>query len=256
MNRRANDAPAIEVTNLSVSYGERSAIEAVSFSIEPGLMVGVIGPNGAGKSTLFKALVGLVKCRSGEIRICGEQAHRARGSIAYVPQRSVVDWDYPVTVEDVVMMGRYAKLPWWRSPNQTDKKTVHEVMDILGICDLRGHPIGELSGGQQQRVFVARALAQDAKVLLLDEPLAGIDAATEKELVNVLAKIKLDGRTLLIAHHDLATAGYYFDRIILLNRKLYGYGTPRHMLRADILSEVYKGRLQLSGNPIREAAIS
>lgn len=256
MNPRTNGEPAVEVRNLTVSYGGSPAVEAASFSIDPGLMVGVIGPNGAGKSTLFKALVGSLRCDSGEVRICGVQACTARGSLAYVPQRSVVDWDYPVTVEDVVMMGRYARLPWWRSPETADKETVQGAMDTLGIDDLRGHPIGALSGGQQQRVFIARAIAQNASVLLLDEPLAGIDAVTERELVTVLGKFRLEGRTILVAHHDLATAQYYFDRIILLNRKVYGYGRPERMLRPDLLADVYQGKLEAGVNLMKEAAVS
>ena len=256
MNPERNNVPAIDVDNLTVSYGGRLALQAASFAIDPGLMVGIIGPNGAGKSTLIKALVGFVKPDSGDIRICGVPAHRAKGSIAYVPQRGTLDWDFPVTVEDMVMMGRYAKLPWWRSPDATDKSAVRAAMDTLGIGNLRDQPVRELSGGQQQRVFVARALAQDAHVLLLDEPLAGIDAATEKELVKVLARARVEGCTLLVVHHDLATAGDYFDRIILLNQKLYGYGTPQRMLRPDILRRVYEDKLRPFKHPVWEAAVS
>ena len=256
MNHEGNDVPAIDVDNLTVSYGGRPALDAASFAIEPGLMVGLIGPNGAGKSTLIKALAGFVKPDSGDIRICGMSARRAKGSIAYVPQRGAVDWDYPVTVEDVVMMGRFAKLPWWLSPDATDKRAVRASMDTLGIGDLRDQPIGELSGGQQQRVFIARALAQEARVLLLDEPLAGIDATTEKELVKVLAKCKCGGCTLLVVHHDLATAGDYFDRILLVNQQLYGYGTPQSMLSPDLLRRVYEHKLEPFNCPIGEAAVS
>ncbi len=256
MNPEGNNVPAIEVDNLTVSYGGTPALQGASFAIDPGLMVGVVGPNGAGKSTLIKALVGFVRPDSGDIRICGVPAHRAKGSIAYVPQRGALDWDFPVTVEDVVMMGRYAKLPWWRSPGATDKSAVQVAMNTLDICNLRDRPIGELSGGQQQRVFVARALAQDAQVFLLDEPLAGLDAATEKELVKVLAKARGEGRTLLVVHHDLATAGDYFDRIILLNQKLFGYGPPQRMLRPDILCRVYEDKLGPIKHPMCEAAVS
>ena len=256
MNPEGNNVPAIDVDNLTVSYGGRPALQAASFAIDSGLMVGVIGPNGAGKSTLIKALVGFVKPDSGDIQIFGVPAHKAKGSIAYVPQRGALDWDYPVTVEDVVMMGRYAKLPWWRSPDATDKSAVGVAMNTLDIASLRDRPIGELSGGQRQRVFVARTLAQDAQVLLLDEPLAGIDAATEKELVKVLANATVEGRTVLVVHHDLATAGDYFDRIMLLNQRLYGYGPPQRMLRPDMLRKVYDNKLKPFENPTWEPAVS
>ncbi|MGP8283317.1 MAG: metal ABC transporter ATP-binding protein [Desulfomonilaceae bacterium] len=256
MNPEDNNVPAIDVDNLTVSYGGRPALESASFAIDPGLMVGVIGPNGAGKSTLIKALVGFVRPDSGDIQICGVPARSAKGSIAYVPQRGDLDWDFPVTVEDVVMMARYARLPWWRSPDGSDKSAVRAAMDTLGIGNLHGRPIGELSGGQKQRVFLARALAQNAEVFLLDEPFAGLDAATEKELVKVLARVRAEGRTLLVVHHDLATAGDYFDRIILLNQKLFGYDTPHRMLRPDILRRVYEHKLEPFKHPIWEAAAS
>ena len=256
MNHEGAKVPAIDVDNLTVSYGGRPALEAASFAIEPGLMVGVIGPNGAGKSTLIKAMVGFVKPDSGDIRICGVPASQSQGLYCLRSPARGLDWDYPVTVEDVVMMGRFAKLPWWLSPDAADKRAVRAAIDTLGIGDLRDKPIGELSGGQQQRVFIARALAQEARVLLLDEPLAGIDATTEKELVKVLAKCKCGGCTLLVVHHDLATAGDYFDRILLVNQQLFGYGTPQSMLSPDLLRRVYEHKLEPFNCPIREEAVS
>lgn len=170
--------PAIEVKNLTVSYGPKPALLDVSVTIEQGQLVGIIGPNGSGKSTFIKAVLGFVPRDFGRITILGHDQDQAKGLVAYVPQRGAVDWDFPITVGDVVMMGRYGEIPWWRSPGPEDRRVVAESLDLVRMADFRKRQIGQLSGGQQQRVFMARALAQGAQLLLLDEPFAGVDAAT------------------------------------------------------------------------------
>jgi len=237
--------PAIDVENLTVSFGSRPALLDVSVTIEAGLAVGVIGPNGAGKSTLIKAILGFVKPDFGRVRILGIPADQARGLVAYVPQRGAVDWDYPITVEEVAMMGRYGHIPWWKDPSLEDREQVLNALKMVRMFEFRHRQIGRLSGGQQQRVFMARALAQGADVLLLDEPFAGVDAATERAILDVLHRAKRAGRSLVVVHHDLATAAEYFDRLILIKQRLFAYGRPELVLDPELLSEVYEGRLRV-----------
>jgi manganese/iron transport system ATP-binding protein/manganese/zinc/iron transport system ATP- binding protein len=239
-----DDVPAIEVENLTVSFGARPALLDVTCKIDQGLLVGVIGPNGAGKSTLIKAILGFVKPDFGTVRILGADAEYAMGRVAYVPQRGAVDWDYPTTVHEVAMMGRYGHIPWWRDPGHEDRELVDQALEMVRMSEFRNRQIGQLSGGQQQRVFMARALAQGADILLLDEPFAGVDAATERAILDVLDRAKATGRTLVVVHHDLATAAEYFDRLILLKQRLYAYGLPQAVLNPELLSEVYEGTLR------------
>ena len=235
----------IEVDNLTVSYGPKPALLDVSLSIDKGLLVGVIGPNGAGKSTLIKAILGFVKRDVGSVRILGIPAEKAKGLAAYVPQRGAVDWDFPIRVREVAMMGRYGNIPWYRDPSEEDRRLVDEALEMVRMSELSDRQIGQLSGGQQQRVFMARALAQGSEILLLDEPFAGVDAATERAILDVLERAKAVGRTLVVVHHDLATAAEYFDRLVLIKQRLYAYGPPSAVLREDLLSEVYEGRLRV-----------
>ncbi len=239
------EQPAIQVENLTVSFGPRPALLDVSLRIDPGVLVGVIGPNGAGKSTLIKAILGFVKPDFGRVRIFGVPADQARGSVAYVPQRGAVDWDYPVTVAEVAMMGRYGHIPWWRDPGPKDAQEVEKALNMVRMAEFSDRQIGQLSGGQQQRVFMARALTQGAEILLLDEPFAGVDAGTERAIIEVLSRAKAAGRTLVVVHHDLATAAEYFDRLVLIKQRLYAYGTPAAVLSPDLLSEVYEGKLRV-----------
>ncbi len=252
MTTEARGIPAIDIANLTVSYGPRPALLDVSLRIDAGLLVGVIGPNGSGKSTLIKAILGFVKRDVGEVSILGTPAEEARGRVAYVPQRGSVDWDYPITVEEVAMMGRYGRIPWWRDPGPEDRHAVEEALATVRMADFRKRQIGQLSGGQQQRVFMARALAQGADILLLDEPFAGVDAATERALLDVLGRAKSAGRTLVVVHHDLATAAEYFDRLVLVKQRLYAYGPPSAVLREDLLSEVYEGKLRAFADLVRD----
>lgn len=235
---------AVEVENLTVSFGAKPALLDVSVIIEQGLLVGVIGPNGAGKSTLIKAILGFTRPDVGQVRVLGLSAEQSKGKVAYVPQRGVVDWDYPITVREVAMMGRYGHIPWWRDPGPEDRHMVDQALQMVRMEDLRDRQIGQLSGGQQQRVFMARALAQGSQILLLDEPFAGVDAATERAILDVLDRARATGRTLVVVHHDLATAAEYFDKLVLLKQRLFAYGTPDQVLNPELLAEVYEGRLR------------
>jgi manganese/iron transport system ATP-binding protein/manganese/zinc/iron transport system ATP- binding protein len=248
-----NVRPAIEVGNLTVSYGPKPALLDVSLRIEPGLLIGVIGPNGAGKSTFIKAILGFVKRDMGSVTIQGVAAEKARGRVAYVPQRGSVDWDFPICVKEVAMMGRYGHVPWYRDPSEKDWRIVDEALEMVRMSEFKERQIGQLSGGQQQRVFMARALAQGADILLLDEPFAGVDAATERAILDVLENAKAAGRTLVVVHHDLATAAEYFDRLILIKQRLYAYGPPAAVLQEDLLSQVYEGRLRVFSDLVRKS---
>lgn len=238
-------SPTIVVENLTVSYGPKPALLDVSLSIEKGKLVGVIGPNGAGKSTFIKAILGFVKRDVGNVKILGIPAEKAKGLVAYVPQRGAVDWDFPIQVKEVAMMGRYGNIPWYKNYTKEDWKIVDQALEMVRMSDFRDRQIGQLSGGQQQRVFMARALAQGSEILLLDEPFAGVDAATERAILDVLERAKQTGRTLVVVHHDLATAAEYFDRLVLIKQRLYAYGPPAAVLQEELLSEVYEGRLKI-----------
>ncbi|MDR7417256.1 MAG: metal ABC transporter ATP-binding protein [Armatimonadota bacterium] len=237
--------PAIEVRNLTVSYREQPAVRHVSFQIEPGLLVGLVGPNGAGKSTLLKALVGLVVPDTGAVRIFGQPISQTRRLVAYVPQRSEVDWDYPIVVEEVVLMGRFVHLGLVRRPGPEDRRIAREALRQVGMEGFADRQIGQLSGGQQQRVFLARALAQEARVLLLDEPFVGVDAATEETIYVLLRRLQQEGRTVVVATHDLSRAQTAFDRLLLLNQVLVAYGPPERVFTPELLQRTYGGRLTL-----------
>ena len=246
--------PAIEVRNLTVSYGPSPALLDVSLTIEPGQLVGVIGPNGSGKSTLIKAILGFVRPDFGEVRLFGQPADEAKGRVAYVPQRGSVDWDFPVTVREVALMGRYGHVPWWRDLGTDDVAEADKALEMVRMKDFVHRQIGQLSGGQQQRVFMARALAQGADILLLDEPFAGVDAATERAILDVLRLSREAGRTLVVVHHDLATAAEYFDTLILVKQRLFAVGPPEVVLQAELLSEVYEGKLRVFADLVRREA--
>lgn len=247
------DSPfVIEVDHLTVSYHAKPALLDVTINIERDQLVGVIGPNGAGKSTFIKAILGFVKPDVGSVKINGQAAQKAKGEVAYVPQRGAVDWDFPITVQEVAMMGRYQQIPWYTSPTARDKDLAVEALKMVRMEDFAHRQIGELSGGQQQRVFLARALAQGSDILLLDEPFAGVDAATERAILDVLERAKGVGKTLVVVHHDLSTAAEYFDRLILIKQRLYAYGPPQLVLREDLLSKVYEGRLRIFSDVLKK----
>lgn len=237
--------PAIEVENLTVSYGPVPALLDVSLKIEPGQLVGVIGPNGSGKSTLIKTMLGFIRPDLGEVRVFGQSADQAKGRLAYVPQRGAVDWDFPVTVREVAQMGRYGHVPWWRDLSSQDRQIADEALEKVRMAELANRQIGQLSGGQQQRVFMARAICQGADILLLDEPFAGVDAATERAILDVLEQTRETGRTLVVVHHDLTTAAEYFDSLILLKQRCFAHGPPEAVLHPELLAEVYEGKLRV-----------
>jgi ABC-type Mn2+/Zn2+ transport system ATPase subunit len=244
--------PAVEVKNLTVSYGASPALLDVSLTIAPGKLVGIIGPNGSGKSTLIKAMLGFVRPDFGEVRICGKPIDQAQGLVAYVPQRGSVDWDFPITVREVALMGRYGNVPWWRDMASHDYALADEALAKVRMTEFASRQIGQLSGGQQQRVFMARALAQGAEILLLDEPFAGVDAATERAILDVLRVSREAGRTLVVVHHDLATAAEYFDELILIKQRLFAMGPPNVVLQGELLSAVYEGNLRVFSELFRE----
>jgi len=230
---------AITVNNLNVSYHGNDAIQNVSFSISSGKLVGIIGPNGAGKSTLLKALLELIPRDSGEIQMNGKSINEIRNHVAYVPQRSNIDWDFPITVIDTVLLGTYPKLGIFRRPMKKEKALAYECLQKVGMEDYANRQIGELSGGQQQRVFMARALAQQADFFLLDEPFVGIDVASENTIVTILKELRDSGKTVLVVHHDLSKANDYFDELILLNKKLVDVGKVEKVFRSDVLAQAY-----------------
>ncbi len=246
---------AIDVRHLTVSYQSRPALLDVTVSIERDQLVGVIGPNGAGKSTFIKAILGFVKPDIGSVAIWGMNVQKTRGQVAYVPQRGAVDWDFPITVEEVALMGRYQRIPWYKSPAKADREAAFEALKMVRMEDFATRQIGQLSGGQQQRVFLARALAQGSDILLLDEPFAGVDAATERAILDVLERAKQAGKTLVVVHHDLSTAAEYFDKLILIKQRMFAYGTPREVLQEDLLSKVYEGRLRIFGNVLKKEEV-
>ncbi|MCG8684090.1 MAG: metal ABC transporter ATP-binding protein [Desulfobacterales bacterium] len=247
-----NTSFAIEVAHLTVSYNARPALLDVSVKIEKDQLVGVIGPNGAGKSTFIKAVLGFVKPDLGKVQIQGTNAKNAKGLVAYVPQRGAVDWDFPITVSEVALMGRYQQIPWYTSPSKKDRDAAIEALEMVRMADFAHRQIGELSGGQQQRVFMARALAQGSDILLLDEPFAGVDAATERAILDVLERAKKSGKTLVVVHHDLSTAAEYFDKLLLIKQRLYAYGEPDAVLQEDLLSQVYEGRLRIFKDVVKK----
>ncbi len=228
----------LEVQNLSVNYRGVAALENVSLAVGPGELVGLIGPNGAGKSTLIQAMLGLVPCR-GQVLFHGVPLRQRRQSVAYVPQRSRIDWDYPITAGQVAMMAQSALAGWFRQPSQRARQRVTvalERVDMLHLCD---RPIGQLSGGQQQRVFLARALAQGADLLLLDEPFTGIDKKTEALMLGIFAELQAEGKTLVVCSHEWGDALFRYDRLLLLNRCLLADDTPAAVMTLDNIQRAY-----------------
>jgi manganese/zinc/iron transport system ATP- binding protein len=236
---------ALETHDLTVAYDKKPVLYGIDVRIEPGQLVGIMGPNGAGKSTLIKAIMGLLKPASGWIQIFGESNISQRNRIAYVPQRREVDWDFPVTVMDVVLMGRYGHLGLFKRPGKKDLQIALDSLEKVNMIPFADRQISNLSGGQQQRVFLARALAQQSDLYLMDEPFVGVDAATESTIIDLLQELRSEGKTLLVVHHDLPTARHYFDSLLLLNMRLVAYGPVKDIFQEELLQRTYGGRLTI-----------
>ncbi|KAB2490410.1 metal ABC transporter ATP-binding protein [Priestia endophytica] len=233
----------VRVDNLTVAYHKKPVLQNVSFSIPEGKLIGIIGPNGAGKSTLIKAILGLIPKASGHVSIYDKPYEKQRSLVGYVPQRGSVDWDFPTNALDVVLMGRYRHIGWLKYPSKKDKQFAMDCLDKVGMSAFAGRQISQLSGGQQQRVFLARALAQDAKVYFMDEPFVGVDAATEKAIITLLDELKKQGKTVLVVHHDLQTVQEYFDWVFLLNMRKIAIGPTEEVFTFDNLQTTYGGGL-------------
>lgn len=239
------EKPVIEVHDLTVSYDKKPVLWDVDFTVPYGNLVGIIGPNGAGKSTLIKAMMDLVPLGSGYVKLYDDQLKNVRHKISYVPQRESVDWDFPASVLDVVLMGRYGQKGLFKRITKEDKEIAYESLKRVNMLDFAKRQISQLSGGQQQRTFLARALAQQADLYLMDEPFAGVDAATERSIVDLLLEMRKEGKTIVVVHHDLQSALEYFDWILLLNTRLVASGPTEKVFTTELLQETYGGKLTL-----------
>jgi manganese/iron transport system ATP-binding protein len=238
------DQPILRISHLSVRYDSGIALEDISFEIKSGERLAVVGPNGAGKSTLFKVIAGVLPPSEGQVHVYGS-APDGHICIAYVPQRSQVDWNFPVSVADVVMMGRIGRLGLFRQPRAQDWEIVRNSLEVVNLADLANRQISQLSGGQQQRMFIARALAQEAELMLMDEPLTGLDVNAQEDIFNILNELQRRGVTMLVSLHDIQMAAERFERVMLLNRRLVGLGTPAEVLAPEALMAAYGGHLRL-----------
>ncbi|MBI1914194.1 MAG: metal ABC transporter ATP-binding protein [Planctomycetes bacterium] len=249
--------PLLDIHDVTVAYHRRPVLWDVDLTLTEPRLIGIVGPNGAGKSTLLKAILGLVPLASGEVRLFGRPVAEQRRRIGYVPQRESVDWDFPVNVLDVVLMGTYGRLGWFRRPGRKERARARECLGKVGIGELAQRQIGQLSGGQQQRTFLARALAQQADVYFMDEPMAGVDAATERAIFTLLHELRDQGKAVLVVHHDLRTVPQYFDHVILLNMRLVASGPTTEVFTPDNLRKTYGGRLSVldsAGEALRAAS--
>lgn len=233
----------LDVHDVTVAYHQKPVLWNIDLTLREPALVGVVGPNGAGKSTLIKAILGLVPMANGIVKVFDQPIASQRSRIGYVPQRETVDWDFPVTVLDVVLMGTYGKLGWFRRPKWQQKEWARECLKKVNLADMEHRQIGQLSGGQQQRTFLARALAQKADIYFMDEPMAGVDAATEGVIFSLLHELRERGRMVIVVHHDLRTVPQYFDHVIMLNTRLIAHGPTADTFTPDNLRKTYGGRL-------------
>lgn len=238
-------AHAISVDNLTVSYHDNTVLHRVGFDIPAGGLIGIIGPNGAGKTTLIKAMLGLIPADKGVVSFFGDEVKNQRKWTAYVPQRNVIDWDFPINVLETVLLGTYPHLGLFRRPGRAEREWAMECLGQVGMEDYAGRQIGALSGGQQQRVFIARALAQRARLFFLDEPFVGIDAQSEQTIMEILRGLRDEGKTALIVHHDLSKVNEYFDDVLLINKELVGYGPVAEVFTQDVLTTMFAGQLPI-----------
>ena len=244
-NAKPGTPVPLEIHDLTVAYHKRPVLWGVDVEVPAGQLVGVIGPNGAGKSTLIKAAMGLLPVSSGWVKVFGRPVKDNLRRVGYVPQRESVDWDFPVSVMDVVLMGRYGHLGLFKRPRKEDREVARECLEKVKMLPYADRQISNLSGGQQQRVFLARALAQESDLYFMDEPFAGVDAATEAAIVTILQELKDQGKTLLVVHHDLPTAKTYFDSLLLLNMRVVAFGPTEEVFNYDLLQSTYGGRLTI-----------
>lgn len=239
MSEKINQSIALSVEQLSVNYEKTPILWDINLKIPQGHLVGIVGPNGAGKSTLLKAALGLVKPLSGNISFFGKALNEARTQIAYVPQRQEVDWEFPITVRELVVMGCYGRLGLFKRPRKREYEAAERYLDMVGMSDFGDRQISQLSGGQQQRVFLARALMQEADIYFMDEPFSGVDLASISVIMNILRELRLNGKTIFVIHHDLNTVEEYFDWLILLNMRLIAYGSVKETFRPKNLMAAY-----------------
>ncbi len=237
--------PILEVHDLTVTYQRKPALWDIDFGIPAGVLAGIVGPNGAGKSTLIKAIMDLIPTASGYVKVFGRSVDDVRDRVSYVPQRESVDWDFPASALDVVLMGRYKKRGLLRRISDRDRRIARDCLHQVGMDAYAGRQISQLSGGQQQRVFLARALAQEADLYLMDEPFAGVDASTEAAVLTLLSELRNAGKTIIVVHHDLQTAAEYFDWMIMLNTRLVASGPREEVFTQELLQETYGGKLTL-----------
>ena len=250
----SNPNKPLEVHDLTVSYQRKPVLYGIDLEIEEGSLVGVIGPNGAGKSTFVKAIMNMVKPNGGYVKIFGQSPKEGISRIGYIPQRESVDWDFPVTVMDVVLMGRYGHVGWLKRIGKSHRTIACKCLEQVDMLPYANRQIGNLSGGQQQRVFLARALAQESSLYLMDEPFAGVDAVTEKAIVTLLKGMRERGKTLVIVHHDLASAKEYFDHLLLLNMRKVAYGSIAEVYKPELLQKTYGGRLTILSDMATKSA--
>ena len=240
-----SDVIALETHDLTVTYDKRPVLYGIDVAVPQGSLVGIVGPNGAGKSTLIKSIMGVIPSSGGWVKVFGKPLKKNLHRVGYVPQRESVDWDFPVTVMDVALMGTYGKLGLFRRPGKAEKQRAKDALEKVGMLPYANRQIGNLSGGQQQRVFLARALAQDSDLYLMDEPFAGVDAATEAAIIELLKEMRERGKTVLVVHHDLQSASEYFDKLLLLNMRLVAFGDVKDVFTTELLQKTYGGRLTI-----------
>lgn len=248
-NVSATQTTAIEIDDLTVAYGEKPVLWDVDLIVPAGTLMAIVGPNGAGKTTLIKAALGLLPVAAGQVLIFGLPYKEQRHLVAYVPQRGSVDWDFPTSVLDVVMMGRYGALGWFKRPGRRERQQALEALDKVGMADYANRQISQLSGGQQQRTFLARALVQDAQIYFMDEPFQGVDAITERAIVALLKELRSAGKTVAVVHHDLQTVAEYFDWITLLNVRRIASGPVNEVFTEENLRLTYGGRVAFLARP-------
>ena len=239
--------PIIDVEGLAASYRKKTVLHDVNLTVGAGTLTGIVGPNGAGKSTLIKTMLDLHPTLAGSVRFFGLPFKEVKDRIAYVPQRGTVDWDFPTDVLDVVTMGLYGQIGWFKRPSRSDKQKAYESLEKMGMEAYADRQISQLSGGQQQRVFLARALVQNADLYFLDEPLAGVDAATERAIITILQELIATGKTVMVVHHDLQTVEDYFDHILLLNRTVIKHGKTKEVFTKENIAETYGGNMRWMG---------